>query len=512
MGVILRQGFKHSIVTTIATIIGMLNVLFIYTYVLTKEELGLYRYLVSIAQLIAPFLLLGFGQVSVRFFSTFEQKKEKNNGFLFFLLIVPLIAFILFVIACLFFKDKILASYVDHPDAQVLYKYLPLVPFLILALMISGLLTKYTANFKRIVVPEIFSNLWLKIAIPILAIAYFFEYIIFYDFIIYTVIAHLLSSTALALYLGWLGKLNLRPNFNLFKPKLLKEIRYYAAYALMGGMGTLIATRIDTYMVGTLIDMEETGVYSIALFIATVIGIPSKSIFRITTPIIAQLWHDNNLPNINKLYRKTALNLLVVGLLLLIGIWASIDLLFEVIPNGDGYKAGKYVVLLLGLAKIIGMVTGLSSSVIMYSYLYRFNFYMSLILAVLNIVFNLIFIPLYGIVGVALATLSSIFIFNLLKYLFVLVKFKMQPFSWQMMGVLALALIAYLSTFLIPKSGIAFLDIIINSICITLIYVPGILYFNFSEDLTLLKQTILKKGRAFLEEHLVLKDLLQKRS
>lgn len=493
MGVIIRQGLKHSVVAMVATILGTVNILFIYTKFLTEEELGLFRYLLSIASLAVPFLLLGLESVAAKFFPVFNQKSKKNNGFLFFLVSLILLSFLLFLLGCIFFKEQIYAAYSGHPNAALLHRHLVLVPGLIISMLLANILTRYVANYKLIVIPEIINNLWLKVSIPFLAIIYYFQYITFGDFLTYATVIYGFNAIFLLAYLYFLGFLDLRPNFDFFDKKLVKEISNFAGYSLLGGMGHMIATRIDTYMVGTLIDMSNTGIYSVALFIATVVGIPLKSVFNISSPLIADLMSNNRLTEIAELYKKTSLNLLVLGVLLLVGIWGSIDLLFEIMPNGETYMAGKYIVLILGLSQIVNMVTGINAHIIVYSHLYRFSFYITLLLAILNVVFNLLFIPMYGIVGVALATLSSMFLYNLIKHFFVLIKFKMQPLTWSMLGVVGIGLIAYGTTLIIPKIGNPFLGIIVNSIVITLIYVPCILYFNLSEDLTNLKNNLLKK-------------------
>ena len=498
MGVIIRQGLKHSVVTVLATAVGMINVLLIYTNFLTEQELGLFQYLVSWAKFLVPFLALGIGATAVRFFSVFQNKSEKNNGFLFFVLLIPIISFSLFFIFSWLFKDFIFASIRNHPDVDLLTKYLPYSLIVLFGLLMGGVMTVYIANYKLITVPEIFNNLWIKIAIPCLAVLYYFEFISFNGFILGLVSAYLVSTISLFFYAWRLGILDLKPNMTFFDKPILKEIRNYAAFSLFGGLGTIIATQIDTLMVGSLIDLENAGIYTIALYISTVIGIPLKSVFSITSPIVAESINNKDFANVQKLYFKSSLNLFVIGLLILIGIWASVDYLFQIIPNGESYKAGKYVILLLGIAKIIDMATSINTHIIVYSEHYRFNLYFSLILAILNVIFNLLFIPIFGLVGVAIATLTSMFLFNLLKVIFVWIKFKMQPFSKGMLWVLFLGLISYGITFLLPKTGYPIIDIIINSVSITAIYVPCILYFNLSDDLTLIKQQIIKKIKPFL--------------
>lgn len=490
MGVILRQGFKHSIVTVVATVIGTVNSLFIYTTFLTKEELGFFQYFLSTATLVTPFILLGLDAVTAKYFPIFREKAEKNNGFFFFVLVIPIISFLVFLLCFTLFRSTIEQFFNSHPNRDLLIEYLYLLPCLIFTMIFSSVLTRYITNYKLIVVPEIINNVWLKIAVPSLVLLYFFGHITYAGFLLYLTVAYGLRIVFFIAYLLHLGKLDLRPNFTFFDKPILKEIRSFAGYSMLGGIGTLMATRIDIQMVGSLIDMPSVAVYGIALFIATVIGIPYMSVSGISSPIIAELMNKNNLVEIKKLYQKTSLNLLIIGVLLLVGIWSSIDLLYEIMPKGDAFKEGKYIVLILGLAKIIDMATGLNSHIIIYSKYYQFNFYVILILAILNISLNLLFIPL-GIKGVALATFSSMLIYNLIKYIFVLNKFDMQPLTSNMIWVILIGLLAYVMTLILPTTNNPFLDIIINSVMITLVYGVSILYFNLSEDITDLKSKLL---------------------
>jgi O-antigen/teichoic acid export membrane protein len=57
--------------------------------------------------------------------------------------------------------------------------------------------------------------------------------------------------------------------------------------------------------------------------------------------------------------------------------------------------------------------------------------FLGLFLAVLAISLNMIFIPIYGINGAAIATLISITLYSIAKLLFVILKMKLYPFSKQ---------------------------------------------------------------------------------
>lgn len=491
MGVIQRQGIKHSAVTLFATVIGMVNALVIYPAVFSKSEFGFFKYLLSTAQLIFPFLLFGFSAVSIKYFAEFRNSKEKNNGFLFFLVFLPLLFFFVFLSISYFFKGEIFQLYDTHKNRELIQSLFYLLPVLIFAMMFNGLISAYISNFKLIVVPEILNNLWLKIAVASISIAYYFEWFSFNYFVYGLVLAYSLVTIALLIYLKSLGELDFRPTLSFFDKPKIKEISVFASFSVLSLAGSLLATQVDTFMVGSFTNFDNVAVYSVALYVATVISIPYRSMVAITSPIIAESFHNKDYENIQKIYSKTSLNLVVIGVLLFVGIWASVDYLFEIIPNGEDYKAGKIIILLLGLSKIVDMANGLNYYIIAYSNFYKFNLYIGLILGFSNVILNYLLIDEYGIYGAAMATLISIIIFNLLKFGLILKKLKMHPFSWNMLWIVFIAAISYLITLILPKTSSPIVNIFINSSVISLIYIPIVLYLNISEDITKLKQQII---------------------
>ena len=291
-----------------------------------------------------------------------------------------------------------------------------------------------------------------------------------------------------------LGHLFLRPNWHIFKAKFLKEISVYVFYVVLGGFASTVIISIDTMMLAALLGLKETGVYTIAFFIGTVIEVPRRSLSSIVTPLIAEAWKNDNLLKIKELYIKTSINQLIIGSWIFLGVWLNIDDLFSLIHNGEIYKLGKYVVFFIGLSKIIDMLSGVNSEIIFTSVHYRFNFYISLILVVLTIVTNYILIPIYGIVGAAIATAFSVFLFNLIKFIFIWLAFKIQPFSSKtlisiLISVVCYFIIIYMPTisYFLPKTlpAIALIvaDILQRSVVLTLIFFGLTFSTNISKDL-----------------------------
>ena len=145
---------------------------------------------------------------------------------------------------------------------------------------------------------------------------------------------------------------------------LAKEISVYAFYGVLGLLGGQLAFRIDTLMVGGMIDISSAGIYTIVAVLTEVIVKPARAILGIAGPIIAKSWKENNLAEIQMIYQKSSLNLLIVGLFIFLGIWLSLESLFLLMPNSEGLMTAKYVVFFLGLAQVVNMGTSVNNEII----------------------------------------------------------------------------------------------------------------------------------------------------
>lgn len=258
---------------------------------------------------------------------------------------------------------------------------------------------------------------------------------------------------------------------------------------LLGATGASLVSYIDILMIGSMIGLKETGIYAIAFYIAVVIDIPRRGIKQIIDPFIAMAIKNDDKIQIADLYKRLSINQLIIGVLFILGIWGNIDEIFALVPNGDIYETGKYVVLIIMLGKLVDMGSSMNGEIIGYSKYYKFNIISVILLAILTVVTNLIFIPIYGINGAAFATFSSLLLFNILKFLFILVKMKIQPFDINTIKILVIGCICYGAVWLLPDLGNFFLNILLNSTTIVVLYALAVYFSNVSQDLN---QGILK--------------------
>lgn len=497
MGIIGRQGFKKTIISYIGVFFGLVSTLYIYP--LEEAMYGLARFLISVSSLLVPLLSFGTSTLVLRFFPVFRDPKSGHHGFLGLLLILSTVFFLIFSVFLVVWRDvfyQVLRTI--NLDVEVFSENLLETGVLVYFLITIGLITNYISNFQRIVVPGIFNSLYFKIGLPILILLFYFQLIHEAQFKWGLIFIHFLILASLVIYTVFLGEFHLKPDFSFVTKKIAKSMAGYSIHGVFASLGSTIAFKIDAIMTASMLGFSSTGIFSIADNVAGVIASPFLSLRDISAPIIAQELHDNDLQNIKKLYTSSSISMLIVGLGMLITAYVSLDFIFQLSAQSSILMQGKMVVLMLGLAKVIDMTGGVNGLIISFSKLYRWNIVLILLLAVLNIFLNYALIPIYGINGAALASLLSMTIFSVVKMIFVWIRFRLHPFTFQHLWVVIIAAGAYGLGYIIPHTGYYLLTFVLKAGITGSIFGGLVLYFKFSPEINAMVLRLYDQAKGFL--------------
>ncbi|MCC7466652.1 MAG: polysaccharide biosynthesis protein, partial [Saprospiraceae bacterium] len=462
---------------------------FIYPHAL--EAYGLAQVLLSVGVIGLPILSLGANTVAIRFFPRYQDKSSGHHGFLPLLILLCGIGCTAALVLALAFRDPFTAML--ESKSPLLRDYLWMSFPLAFFYITSSVLAAYSANFKRIVVPSLLLDFSQKLALPLLLIAVWQEWIGLAGAMWGLLLHAMLVTVGLMLYLRHIGEWHWKPNWEFASPGLRKELVQFIIFSSVGGFALLVAAKSDLFMVGSLQAVKSAGVYAIAAYLATVIEIPTKSLYAASASSVAAYLAEDNRSALEKLYKSVSINLLVAGLLLFGSIWISIDSLFALLPNGSELSEGKWVFLFIGFARVVEMGTGLNNYMVYYSQYYRYSLVSLGLLAVANILLSIWLIPIMGITGAAVATLISISGYNAVSVGLVWLKFGLQPFSENTLKTIGLALGAFVFANLIPKTGYDLLDLVLRSGFYALIFGVLALRFRVSEDLNGLEGLLREK-------------------
>jgi O-antigen/teichoic acid export membrane protein len=107
---------------------------------------------------------------------------------------------------------------------------------------------------------------------------------------------------------------------------------------------------------------------------------------------------------------------------------------------------------------------------------------------------NIYFIEKIGFIGAAISTMIIIILFNTLKLIFVMLKFKIQPFSKKTILISVLILTTYFAFFNLNLSADFLINLILKSILIFSTYLTISYFLNLSDELNLFLK-INRKGK-----------------
>ena len=488
MGLVGKQGIRVTLISFIGVIIGAFNTMFVFPHVLGAERHGLVMLILTIAAVITQFAQLGIPNTIIRFFPYLIDSKK----YIYRLALqVPLMSILLIGFTAFFFGDYFFQSYSQKNSLFDQYQF-SLLP-LISSMVFFEVLLSISRSELKTVFPAVLRELVLRVITLLLLGAFFMSWIDFSQFISIWLSVYAFNVFLFSIYLFSYNHFKLEFGLPLIPNRnLAKKMFHYGAITLLTSSAAILVNRIDVLMLGHYLKLENVAFYTVAFFMATLIEIPARSILQIVKPLLAKAWSGGDLNEIGMLYKKTSINQMLVGLLLFIGIWMSIDDVLTFVPKK--YQGIQMVFFYVGLAKLIDVSAGVNGTIIATSDRYRFDLYINLLLILVTVVTNAIFIPLYGIEGAAMATALALFIHNLVKIIVVYLFFRIQPFQMATIKLLFLALVIFFMVRFIPFEGIeiVWLRILIRSLLITLLFVSAVLRFSISEDFTALSKNYIR--------------------
>lgn len=487
MGIIVRQSVQNTIISYFGVALGFVITIWMYPNILEPEQYGLTRVLLSLAMVSTQLANLGTKNTIIRFFPFFRNKEKKHHGILFLSLTVPLVGFVLLTAILILFRPAIIAYFIERSELLVDYYWfiLPLAFFI----LFFHVLSSFVQALYDTVMSSFLMNIVVRSLTVVILLVYLFGWISFRQFLILFVLTYAVIMLCMFIYTLWMFEVDLKPDFGYLRKKLVKNMMNYSVFVFFGGIASIVVSNIDIIMLSSLAGLEDTGIYAIAFYIGSAITIPRKSIYQISSPLIADAFKAKDFNMIENIYHRSSLNQIIAGGLLFCGVIANIDNLMSILP--PEYARGALVIIVIGAANVFDMATGLNGAIILNSKHYRFDLYSTLFLIVVTVVLNYLLIPIYGILGAAIGTATAVLTYNTLKVFYVWIKFSMQPFEWQMLYVMAAGAATLWIIFQIPVIGGPYADILIRSIIVTLLYGVPIWMLNISNEMNnLINQTL----------------------
>ncbi len=478
LGIIRQQTIKGSFVSYIGAILGFINTGLLYPSFFATDQIGLIAWLGAITTVAAQFSTLGFNNVTARLFPYFRNENVNHNGYLFIMFWVGMAGFALSLIA--YFILQPLAVDLYQEDTPLYLNYLIYLIPLVFFTLFYNLFEGYNRVMYDAVSGTFFRDIVFKVLNLTFLVLFWQNVIDFSQFILLYVLAYCSPTVFLFILLWVRGQISFASNLKFVTPELRKSMTSVSLFGILNGLSDKLANQIDRVMIVSYVGLGPTGIFATMTNFGSLVSMPSRSLRKIASTVIAEAWKKNDLKTISQIYSQSGLHQFMVGCLLFIGIWINIDNILEIVS--DRFVDGKYVVFFIGLGHVIQMISGVSGVIIQSSSYYKMQTVFMVMYGLLVILTNVIMIPIWGITGAAVASLTATFFFNLSKYLFLLKKYKFQPFNYRYFMVILVAAAAYYAGTLLPKMDWFVFDIAIRSAIVGGVYLLLSFAFGISKD------------------------------
>lgn len=457
-----RETFAYTLINYFGIALGIGATLFLYPK--NKELIGEYRFVEGLAHILYPFFLLGGSQALVNYYPELSAKLRER--------LFAYSVYTIIIVGIIVFFGLLIFNQIPYFDkVENIYYAFSMAFFL----AFIDIFKKRASILQKITLPTLFDIIIPKLALPaIFGLVIYNRISLHYSLWIF-VLAYALVFLLIGIYLYRYFKTFTYLNFNdLFSVLDKSEYKKFSFYAFIGGLGAVIAFRIDSIMIPMFLTMTDNGNYSIGVTLVSALSIPAAGLFSIYAPVISAHLKDGNLVELNKKYKEISIFLFFIGSLIYSCLFLGIENLFLLLPTGKSLLATIPVILILGFNILINMGTGFNNEIITYSNYYRFNLVAIIILVVLNVCLNVLFLSVLklGVTYVAVASLISMAMYNFIKLWYIYKKFGLFPFDYRyLILVITSSSIIFFVSF-IPDTITIFFNLIAKvSLCLLLNFV-----------------------------------------
>lgn len=434
MGIVARQSIKGTLATYFGVAVGIVTTFFVQTKYLTTEEIGLVDVLLQSALLFSGLAQLGTNTSAMRYYPYFKDEEHRDHGFFGWTLIVPLMGFILFLGGFFALRNPI-ASFFSEKSALFIDYIYYVIPLAFFMLYISVFETNSNL-LMRIVVPRFIREVVLRVMTLVIYLLYGFHVLSLTGMVVAFCVSYGLATVVNIVYLFTLHRVSFRIEKKYITPKLKRDFLIYTVFLITSALAGNITPLLNRYFVAGKQGLAISGILTIAIYIATLVEMPYRSLGSISKPQISQAMADGNVKEADRICKSVALHQFLAGSLVFFFIWINIDTVFALLPNGEVFAAGKWAVLILSISRLVNSTLNVGTTVLSYSKIYYYSLFFTILLTVLAWWLNARWVVEWGVNGAAFATLVAYMVHYVLLLALIRWKIGTSPLSAKQLLVL----------------------------------------------------------------------------
>ena len=486
MSNIRRQSIISSLIIYVGFAVGLLN-----TYLFTKQGLfldaqfGLYNAFIAIAMMMMAVANMAMPSYIYKFYPYYKDHlPEKKNDQLTIALVVGLIGFALVIVAGILLKGVVIRKYITNaPEIVTHYNWI----FVLGAgLLVFTILESYSWQLHKSVFTNFLREVAWRLFTTVLIALFSFGIIDHFEvFIRLFSFSYPFIAGVLLLYLLFTGKLHFVWSVSKVTRRYAKSILRLCGFVYFGSLIFTISLVFDSLVISSKLDnaLAQLAIYSVAQNIASMIQVPQRGIVAASIAHLSRAWKEKNRELLQRVYQRSSINQLIFAS----GFFGLIVLNFTdavtTFQLKDTYVQAFYVVIFLGLAKLVDMGTGVNAQIIATSTYWRFEMLSGVILLLVMLPLSYFFTVTYGIAGTGAAQLISITVYNIIRIIFLWSRFRLFPFTVKTLYTLLLAGACFAVSYFACRDIHGWSGLFLRSALFSVLFAVGVFGLRLSPDL-----------------------------
>jgi len=447
------------------TVLGMVNQIILGRY-LGPENYGLFNLSMSVVMVAGTLSVFGlFGSLS-RFIPYNLERNERDTvrsvidfGSLFSFLLGVVFAVIVFLLA-----GRLATGIFHDPRLEPVLKIFAFViPLHSLQQVAKGIIRGFKAAQ--------YEALLFNIGTRVVTISVFLLSLHFIHRLYGAVIAFIAGVTLTTAVAVFFIKSRIFPDYPRHRRiPVARSLLSFSWPLALTGFTFLFVSKTDKLLLGYFMSSKDVGIYTPALMIANLLVFVSTAFKYIFLPTVSEYFSKNDIRGLEPLFKSTSKwNLVLVLPAFLFILLFPKEIL--TILYGSSYTGGYIALIVLSFGISMNDFAGTSANILIAGGQTKLNLACEAIAAVTNVILNIIFIPLYGIVGAAIGTSVSFLARNICSLLFVYGKYRIHPYkrnyvNFLASGLVGMAIVCFLKAYsplswwiTMPALGVVFLGL-----------------------------------------------------
>lgn len=188
-----------------------------------------------------------------------------------------------------------------------------------------------------------------------------------------------------------------------------KELFHFGKYTFGTSVSSMVVKNTDSWMIGRFISTAGVAIYNPALRLANLVEVPTITIANMIFPRVSQKMKDHGILGIRNIYYKSVSLILASMLPMIVPFFLFAETIITIVFGAEYIESAPILRVTIFYSLIIPFNRQFGTLMDGLKYP-RINFYLLVLVAVLNLISNYFFLKWFGLIGSAYGTLLAYFV------------------------------------------------------------------------------------------------------